>query len=304
MKWKAYKTEGVKRARKVRFYSVVSTGKEKDEETGYGYFGARYMDHELMTMWLSVDPMADKYPSLSPYNYCAWNPVKLVDPDGEMMSPIYDLTGSFLGTDDQGLQGEPIIMNKSNFEQGMAHTDAVNAEAGFSELVDFCNSEGFSAFLEHSNSLSSRPDWDGVVTRDEGISWAKSHPGAKNQPTPDNTLYINATALDFGNLSTTDFVNGVGRSSPIQTLNAGNLIKGLKKGRIQNTVYALGRVDLYLQNESGDVKVVNNKATDYDWNIGGGFIRDKMIKIERKVSGLTDEHGFKTYYYGTGKVKK
>ena len=58
------------------------TGKELDEETGYGYFGARYMDHELMTMWLSVDPMADKYPGISPYSYCAWNPVKLVDPDG------------------------------------------------------------------------------------------------------------------------------------------------------------------------------------------------------------------------------
>ena len=58
------------------------TGKERDEETGYGYFGARYMDHELMTGWLSVDPMADKYPSISPYTYCAWNPVKLVDPDG------------------------------------------------------------------------------------------------------------------------------------------------------------------------------------------------------------------------------
>ena len=48
----------------------------------YTYFGARYMDHEVMTMWLSVDPMADKYPSISPYAYCAWNPVKLVDPDG------------------------------------------------------------------------------------------------------------------------------------------------------------------------------------------------------------------------------
>ena len=58
------------------------TGKEKDEETGYGYFGARYMDHDLMTMWLSVDPLADKYPSISPYAYCAWNPVRLVDPDG------------------------------------------------------------------------------------------------------------------------------------------------------------------------------------------------------------------------------
>ena len=58
------------------------TGKERDAETGYGYFGARYMDHELMTMWLSVYPLADKYPSISPYAYCAWNPVKLVDSDG------------------------------------------------------------------------------------------------------------------------------------------------------------------------------------------------------------------------------
>jgi len=49
----------------------------------YTYFSARYMDHELMTMWLSVDPMADKYPSISPYNYCMWNPIKLVDPDGK-----------------------------------------------------------------------------------------------------------------------------------------------------------------------------------------------------------------------------
>ena len=52
-------------------------------ETGFSYFGARYYDSDLMTGWLSVDPMADKYPSLSPYAYCANNPVKLVDPDGE-----------------------------------------------------------------------------------------------------------------------------------------------------------------------------------------------------------------------------
>ena len=34
-------------------------------------------------MWLSIDPMADKYPSISPYNYCMWNHIKLVDPDGK-----------------------------------------------------------------------------------------------------------------------------------------------------------------------------------------------------------------------------
>ncbi|MBO4588168.1 MAG: RHS repeat-associated core domain-containing protein [Bacteroidales bacterium] len=57
------------------------SGKEKDSETGYHYFGARYYNSDL-SLWLSVDPMSDKYPSLSPYNYCAWNPMKIVDPDG------------------------------------------------------------------------------------------------------------------------------------------------------------------------------------------------------------------------------
>ena len=58
------------------------TGKEKDSETGFYYFGARYYDPALSGLFISIDPMSDKYPSLSPYAYCAWNPVKLVDPDG------------------------------------------------------------------------------------------------------------------------------------------------------------------------------------------------------------------------------
>ena len=81
------KKKGVSRMQTIRFYPFVFTGKERDGETGYGYFVARYMDHELMTMWLSVDPMADKYPSISPYAYCTWNPVKLVDPDGREIDP-------------------------------------------------------------------------------------------------------------------------------------------------------------------------------------------------------------------------
>ncbi len=56
-------------------------GKELDEETGLYYYGARYYTPEL-GIWLSVDPLSDKYPSLSPFMYCAGNPVVLVDPDG------------------------------------------------------------------------------------------------------------------------------------------------------------------------------------------------------------------------------
>ena len=57
-------------------------GKELDEETGLYYYGARYLD-PTGAMWLSVDPLFEKYVGMSPYNYCAGNPVKLVDVDGE-----------------------------------------------------------------------------------------------------------------------------------------------------------------------------------------------------------------------------
>ncbi|MCQ2211613.1 MAG: RHS repeat-associated core domain-containing protein, partial [Paludibacteraceae bacterium] len=55
--------------------------KELDNETGLYYYGARYLD-PTGAMWLSVDPLFEKYAGMSPYNYCAGNPVKLVDPDG------------------------------------------------------------------------------------------------------------------------------------------------------------------------------------------------------------------------------
>ena len=58
------------------------SAKERDSETGLSYFGARYYSSDL-SIWLSVDPMSAKYPSLSPYVYCANNPIKLVDPNGE-----------------------------------------------------------------------------------------------------------------------------------------------------------------------------------------------------------------------------
>jgi len=57
------------------------SAKEKDAETGYSYFGSRYYSSDL-SVWLSVDPMAAKYPSTSPYAYCRNKPIILVDPNG------------------------------------------------------------------------------------------------------------------------------------------------------------------------------------------------------------------------------
>ena len=100
------------------------SGKERDEETGYSItslrsvsslrlgkskqacfcsrplrrFGAKYYN-SAYSIWLSVDPMSEKYPSLSPYAYCGNNPVKLVDPNGAEIGNYYDISGHLMGSD-------------------------------------------------------------------------------------------------------------------------------------------------------------------------------------------------------------
>ena len=96
------------------------SGKEKDAETGYGYFGARYYDSGL-SIWLSVDPMSDKYPSMSPYNYCANNPVILVDPDGREFGDYLNLNGVKIGSDGNNDNKEYIVADHDDREKIIAN---------------------------------------------------------------------------------------------------------------------------------------------------------------------------------------
>ena len=45
----------------------IKYSEERDQETGYGYFGARYYDPDISALWLPVDPMADKHPGIIQY---------------------------------------------------------------------------------------------------------------------------------------------------------------------------------------------------------------------------------------------
>lgn len=74
------------------------SAKEKDDETQYTYFGMRYYDSDL-SIWLSVDPMSDQRPGISPYNYCQWNPVMRTDPTGALDGDYLGLDGKYLGSD-------------------------------------------------------------------------------------------------------------------------------------------------------------------------------------------------------------
>jgi RHS repeat-associated protein len=69
-------------------------GKELDEETGLYYYGARYYDPRV-SLWLGVDPLAEKYPNVGGYVYCVENPINAIDPDGKR---VYFVAGAGLDT--------------------------------------------------------------------------------------------------------------------------------------------------------------------------------------------------------------
>jgi len=129
------------------------TGKELDQETGLYYYGARYYDPRT-SVWQSVDPILEKYlPSGDPekdknlpgmggffnsgnlagYTYTHQNPVRYVDPDGNVAQAII---GGILGAaEDLAFQGVMIAAGaQDGFSWGSlaASTGLGAATAGYS----------------------------------------------------------------------------------------------------------------------------------------------------------------------------
>ena len=83
--------------------------KELDDETGLYYYGARYYDPRT-SVWISVDPLAEKYFNVGSYVYCLNNPIKFIDPDGNQV-----LLGGLVATN--GMQRvSAFLINNSDFQ--------------------------------------------------------------------------------------------------------------------------------------------------------------------------------------------
>lgn len=126
-----------------------------------------------------MDPLAEDYVGWSGYNYVMGNPIRLVDPDGmRVEAPIFGTNGELLGTDAQGWEGEAIVMNKEDFEQGMNHEDALSAGT---ELGSY--TEGIRI---------SEEDWNTV----EANGGEKMHPYVTNNS--DETVFFKPEGSQFG----------------------------------------------------------------------------------------------------------
>ena len=77
------------------------TGKELGNETGLYDFSARFLQTSL-GRFTTIDPLAEKYPNISPYAYCKENPVNRVDSDGRI---DWKLTGKGILVTISGIGG-------------------------------------------------------------------------------------------------------------------------------------------------------------------------------------------------------
>ncbi|WP_300935769.1 RHS repeat domain-containing protein, partial [uncultured Muribaculum sp.] len=273
-------------------------GAQLEKSYGHAFYDLLNRHYDpVLCRFTSIDALSENARGVSGYIYCLGNPVKYRDSNG--LNPIYSLDGDFLGTDDYGLQGIPYIMDRENFEQGMSFRDVMKYS-----VSDGIPDDIFGKVTAHYSLLPQRPDYDGFVTITEGIAWAKANPDALLHPTPDNSLYIKASELDFGDVSSSEL--RLGKKESIDLFSINNAWASIMNARLRASVYALGNGSVILLDKATrSVRIVNDNATDYDWNEGGSFKRNTAIKINNWLFDLdAQSDGFKVYYHGIGRLNQ
>ena len=112
-------------------------GKELDRTNGLDMydFGARWYDM-LVPHFITIDPLAEKYPSISPYVYCAGNPIRYIDPDGKEVRIYLDDTNYVIYKDQELYTSEGKLYNGFNQFAVNVMKDLISLEGVDTQLYD------------------------------------------------------------------------------------------------------------------------------------------------------------------------
>jgi RHS repeat-associated protein len=196
--------------------------KELDEETGLYYYGARYYDGRV-SLWLSVDPLAEKYPNVSVYAYCFNNSVKLIDPEGKDVV-YYDESGTEMGRMRSNERFESYLRVAENTES------PANIFRNFRDETDNATNTVFSELSPISGSF-------------KRVTISMSYTGdmsEENSKMSVGTLSINATDNN-GNVTTLDSYSADSGPSLLGSIPNGDYIASKientsEKGMVRNGV--------------------------------------------------------------------
>lgn len=119
--------------------------------------------------WLSVDPLADKYPSLSPYNFVANTPINAIDPDGRYIIFINGLRLAKGNADQQKWIGGGRIHTTDVYDYWRTPQNETNSFGRNVDLVQYFQTKyddtniGFTSGSSHWNSQASQRRNEGVA---------------------------------------------------------------------------------------------------------------------------------------------
>ena len=125
-----------------------------------------YFYHPDPSIWLSVDPLSDKYPNLTPYAYCANNPIILVDPDGR---DWYETTDGKIIWDDKATSQKAMEDVKINGKY-LGKNVLVGTHNRDENLNEPINSATFELYLESNHNGPSATINGNTVPADGSVS--------------------------------------------------------------------------------------------------------------------------------------
>ena len=134
--------------------------KEFDEETGMYYYGARYYEPRL-SLWMSVDPLQEKYPNISTYCYAANNPIKFIDSDGRKLLFASGTTEAFK----QKFRAAIMYLHEHNADGIIAQIDKSSTIIYITERVGEA-----SAFSKTKKTIYWDPNMGVLTSSDKKIS--------------------------------------------------------------------------------------------------------------------------------------